>query len=143
MILSKLLKHRSPILWLDADCELLAPFPKPPEGCDFGIHNWCHDPENPDSFQPDPAPLTASGGVMYLDYTAAAVELMVRWVDAMERNPTFVDDQCLSAVYNNVNPPVTPWWMERKLNWMTGLWGEPPHGSIVRHDYTAGQHRVG
>lgn len=143
VILSALLRHRGAVLWLDADCELLAPFPQAPVGVDFGIHNWCADAENPNGMEPSPPPLVASGGVMYADYTAPVLELVVRWLDAMERNPARVDDQCLSAIYTATRPPVTPWWFGRQLNWMTGLWGKPPSDCIVRHDYTAGQHRAG
>lgn len=143
VVLSALLATRGPVLWLDADCELLAPFPTPPAGCDFGVHNWCADPENPDGLQPEPVPLVASGGVMYVDYTAPALELMTRWIDGMERFPGHIDDQLMSDVYTAARPPLSPWWMPRRLNWMTGLWGAPPPGCVVRHDYTAGRHRDG
>jgi hypothetical protein len=142
LIMSTLLDNREPVLWCDADCEILAP-PEIPDSADFAEYNWKADLKPAWKVKYDPSILLGSGGVIYFKYTAPALELLVRWVAQMNLNPAAIDDQVLDVVYNQIRPPVTAHWLDKRYNWMTGLFGmKPPADCVIRHDYIKGGHRA-
>lgn len=140
VILSAVLKFRQPVLYVDADCEIIR-IPRIPEGTDFAILNWKADKELSERFGYDPDHLISSGGVIYFAYTAPSIELLVRWCDAMETDPQGVDDQILNVVYEINKIPMRSWWMPKTYNWMVGLFNEPPPDCVIRHDFCNRQHR--
>lgn len=140
IILSTLLKFRKPILYVDADCEIIRA-PEIPEGTDFGILNWKADHELALRFGYDPEHLISSGGVIYFAYTAPSIELLIRWCEAMELNPEGVDDQVLNVVYEVNKIPMRAWWMPKNMNWMVGLFNDPPTDCVIRHDFVNRKHR--
>jgi hypothetical protein len=141
IILDALFETRQPILFCDADCELLAK-PAILDDTDFGIYNWhadkeCIKPEIPYN----PSVLLGSGGVIYFNYTAPAIELLIRWRETLSRNPQGVDDQVLDYCFNTSRPPVKCWWMPKTMNFMTGLFGDVPEDCVIRHDFLNRLHR--
>lgn len=143
-ILTCLLTFRSPVVWLDVDCEVL----KLPtifwrDAHDFAIYNWAADPQNTEHFpQYCEHPATSSGVVMFR-YTAPAIELLLRWVDACAENPKVIDDQVLDAVWRKSRPPVNVMWLPRTANWLTGRFGPPTTDVMIRHDYVGGNEAQG
>lgn len=140
IILAALLNSREPILYCDADCELMA-VPKIPDEADFGCLNWKAHPQLSERFGYDPGTLLSSGGVLYFGYTAPAIELLIRWQEAITKNPQGVDDHLLNDVVNNFRPPIKAWWMPPQMNWMDGLWGPPTADTIIWHKFANRAHR--
>lgn len=149
-LLQMMLAIRGPILWCDVDCEILREtgrysgiklaeeFGVPYRYCDFGIYNWRADREVSQLYGGyDPSKLLSSSGVVYLDYTAPVMELLLRWADACAETPHIVDDQVLDRVWASNPPPVKPLWFPRTMNWMVGHYGPPTADCIIRHDYQA------
>ena len=142
-LLQCLLDYRCPVLWLDADCELMALPTLLWQGApDFAVYNWHADTANVNAVPYDPHKLLSSGGVIYFTYTAPAIELLVRWRDAMMLAPTSIDDQTLDMVWAQTRPPVRQLWLPKQYNWMTGLFGDPTSDVVIRHDYIDGAHRT-
>lgn len=141
-ILSKLLDNRGPVLWVDCDCEFRRS-PLPEFVGDFACYNWHGDRENVNRFPHEPSKLRSSGGVLYFGYTAPAIEMIIRWVDAVDANPHLREDIVLDEVFNRVKPPVNPLWLGKKWNWMDGLYGPPQDDCVIYHEFTCGAHRDG
>lgn len=140
-----LMETRGPILWCDADCEILRmPSLFWKHGFDFAIYNWAADPACHEDVAYNPGTCNFSSGVVYLDYTAPVFELLAFWIEATAR-AKIVDDQVLNEVWNNRRPPVRNMWLPRQANWMTGPFGPPTEDVIIRHDFVngSGKYRVG
>jgi hypothetical protein len=133
-------KHRKPVLYIDADCEIVAR----PElvgelvrtRCDFAVYNWLAD-EYADRFHPvdemflpdRPAvknryfrykgclglystrQLVCSGLVQFYRNSMAARALLSKWQDAIAAFPGCADDQCLDFAYNNLTRRSPAAWM--------------------------------
>ena len=141
-ILRTLMDVREPVLWLDADCELIK-FPSLlySSGADFAAYNWRADPESGKCFEYDPNRLEVSGGVMLFGYSAAAIELLLRWNDAVQENCCERGtDPLLSAVFNATRPPVRCLWLPKSYNRHEGVW--PDVEPIINHAYSRGGHRL-
>lgn len=137
-ILSKLLEAREAVLWLDADCEIV----KLPNlllgtGHDFAAFNNCVDPAQ--TFGYDPRRLHVSGGVLYFGYTAAAIELLVRWqAEVGSRPDPRGTDPSLDAVYNQHHPPVNALWLPRSYNRHEKEW--PEIEPVINHKFINRRH---
>lgn len=141
-ILQMLLDAREPVLWLDCDCEVRA-YPsffgkELPPLFDFAALNWLPDDPNYDGDE-----ILNSGGVTYWNYTAPAIELLVRWQQACQQNPDAIDDQTLDAVWkrHQMKFHVKPLWLPRTYNWMEPQFGPAPEDVVIWHEYAAGKHR--
>jgi hypothetical protein len=151
-ILDKLLTYRRPVVWLDIDTEVWK-YPSLLFGDeDFGIYNWHADDNHhlAETFEPDPQAKTlcCSGGVQKWGYTAPAVELLLRWINAIkEHGADAGDDGMLDRAFNESQPPVKPIWLPKIYNRMdkhTWHWREiPEHDVVINHDFTEGRHREG
>lgn len=147
-ILEQLIDVRGPVLWMDIDTEFVGDphrFISAWESwrgmCDFGIYNWHADRANVNNVPYDEKRLLGSGGVIYFDYTAPAIEILLRWIAALNANPQGVDDQVLDTVFNSHNrPPVRPTWFQKRMNHMIGLFGEANADTIIRHDFVNRKH---
>ena len=136
-ILSKLIEAREAVLWLDADTEVIQP-PMLLMGCsaDFACYNWRADQGNTGGFAYDPQTLLCSGGVLMFGYTAAAVELALRWSNKTGTDPSPVSaDQDLDAAFNQSHPPVNPLWLPKAYNRMDRHW--PDVDPVINHEYRA------
>lgn len=149
-ILEKLLQYREPVVWMDVDTEVWQ-YPHLLFGDhDFAIYNWTadrgHHQDGRIPFDPKSTRLICSGGVQKWGYTAAAIELLLRWI-AKFRDTSWNkgDDPLLDAAYNDFHPPVNPLWLPKTYNRMdkhTSHWSDIPAAEVViNHDYIDGQHR--
>ena len=141
-ILSSLLAWREPVLWIDADCEVI----KFPDllychGADFSAYNWKADAESGKPMSYDPSQLEVSGGVMLFGYTAAAIELLIRWDRACQQNcsPQGTDPM-LSLVFNDKRPPLQIAWLPKSYNRHEKMW--PDVEPVINHDYRTGAHKL-
>lgn len=150
-ILQSLLDERGPVLWLDCDCEvrkrptLLMSGLMLPGSPDFAVYNWRTTDHDYDESE-----ITNSGGVSYWNYTAPAIELLVRWQVACSQHPACVDDQTLDAVWKKFRPPVRAMWLPKTYNWMWSTesrdqvidtaFGPVPDDVVIWHDYVGGKH---
>jgi hypothetical protein len=139
-------EHNKPVLYLDADCEIMS---KPDligelvqRGCDFATYNWFAD-ECTDRFLPlelsicaDNPPignrfyrfagsvdwfttsqLCCSGLVQLYRNSYAARALLSRWHRTIATFPGCADDQCLDFVFNNLGRRSwLSWWL--KVAWL-------------------------
>ena len=123
-------EHRKPVLYLDADCEVMdAPemidaFAK--AECDFAAYNWLAD-EHTDAFAPVEISLgngppvknrfftfthcvenfatnqlLCSGPVQFYGYSDAARMLLAEWQKTVTAFPGTADDECLDFTFNNL-----------------------------------------
>jgi hypothetical protein len=149
-ILDKLFQYREAVVWMDIDTEVW----KYPEMLfgehDFAIYNWTadrgHHLDGRIPFNPKSAVLLCSGGVQKWGYTAAAIELLVRWIAKFDNTPwKNGDDPLLDAAYNEFRPPVSALWLPKTYNRMdkhTKHWAEiDPSDVVINHDYVGGRHR--
>lgn len=149
-ILERLLHYRKAVIWLDIDTEIWQ-FPELLFGKhDFAIYNWIADNNHHLSgeieFDINTKKLICSGGVQKYGYTAAAIELLMRWIYSInETNIKSGDDPILDFAFNKFSPPVKPLWLPKTYNRMdknTYHWSSLDSSSIViNHDYTVGGHR--
>ena len=125
--------HGKPILYLDADCELVAEPDLVPQlvksGCDFAAYNWLAD-EHTDTFVPielgvgvDGPPiknrffrffrsidwystsqLIPAGCTQFYGNTRPARHLLSEWHRTIATFPGTADDHCLSFAFNNLGP---------------------------------------
>lgn len=151
-ILDKLLTYRRPVIWLDIDTEVWR-FPTLLFGDeDFGIYNWHadnnHHLDGTFDYNPQAKTLCCSGGVQKWGYTAPAIELLLRWICAIqEHGDDAGDDPMLDRAFNESCPPVKPLWLPKVYNRMdkhTQHWSNIAVGDVViNHDFTNGNHRKG
>jgi hypothetical protein len=139
-IIHQLCRYRRPVVWLDVDTEIVQlPHLLYQTVHDFAVYNWHADAHNPLAFPYDPHRLTCSGGVIQFGYTAAAMELLLRWSDKTGKHGLH-DDVALDAAFNDADrPPVHPLWLPRAYNRMTGMFKDNP---VIDHHYTAGKHGI-
>jgi hypothetical protein len=83
--------------------------------------------------------LAVSGGVMKFGYTAAAIELLLRWSTRI-RLGGLQDDPSLDDVFNTAKPPVNPLWLPQSYNRMDALFHDV--APVIDHDYRGGGHRT-
>ena len=128
LIRSLLDKHRKPVLYIDADCEVISrPVLIEESDCDFAIYNWMAD-DYRDRFVPvdyspgniPPKPhrffkfhgaldfhskdqLIAAGCTQYYANTTAARDLLAAWQKTIETFPRSGDDDCLDYTFNNLD----------------------------------------
>ena len=154
-ILDRLLTHRRPIVWLDVDTEVR----KCPDLLfgehDFAIYNWRADLNHHLAgripYDPDTRSVTISGGVQKYGYSAAAIEILVRWISLINASDcTKGTDPLLDKVINTFQPPIKPLWLPKTYNRMDNLshhWRVvPDHDVVINHDYASGKggrHRGG
>ena len=141
-ILTSLLDMREPVLWLDADCEVMK-FPDLlyNNGADFAAYNWRADPENGKGFPYDPNLLEVSGGVMLFNYSAPALELLLRWTEAVQNDCSPLGtDPVLQSVFNLYRPPVRCLWLPKSYNRHSSMW--PEVEPVINHEYSNGGHRL-
>jgi len=124
-------RHRKPVLYLDADCEVLsAPkliYELATSRCDFAIYNWMADdyrdrfvPLGFGTHPPSQAPyryfvyhgsldfhskdqLIAAGCTQLYRNTKAARALLSAWQRTIDTFPGAGDDDCLDFTYNNLS----------------------------------------
>jgi hypothetical protein len=140
-----LVKHRGPVLWLDADCTIVRD-PVLLRGCreELAVYNFFADPLN-ETGEYDPRRLWAASGVVYLDFTPAAMNFVNAWADQLDRAPWMIDDQAMSWVFNNPAaaaragavqrvPRPTTLWLPRAYNRMSGKW--PDVEPVIDHEWS-------
>lgn len=136
VIIGALIDTHAPVLWCDADTELLRPVDDEwSVCCDWAAYNWHEDPENAGMLPHDPSMVLHSGGVTFWNYTAPAFDVLIRWQRALSRNLDVVDDQVLDAVLNRAGIPIRRRHMPKRFNWMDGQWGPPPADVAILHHY--------
>lgn len=137
-ILQMLTTLRRPVVWLDADCEVIQlPNLFFQNDYDFMVYNWHNDADNKLGVVHDPNQLLCSGGVQYWGYTAPALELCMRWRYRLEQDQR-PDDIVLDSVFNQHRPPVKPLWLPKSYNRMAFHW--PDEQPVINHDYQDGEH---
>jgi hypothetical protein len=139
VILNTLISRRRPVVWLDCDTQIVS-FPHllfQPH-YDFACYNWYADANNVANLPYDPQRLACSGGVMMFGYTAAAIELLLRWQHRIDKGG-LLDDPSLDDVFNTNRPPVNPLWLPREYNRMDSLF--PETKPVIDHEYARGKHR--
>lgn len=149
-ILEKLFQYREAVVWMDVDTEVWQ-YPELLFGeHDFSIYNWTadqgHHLDGNIPFSRNSNILLCSGGVQKWGYTAAAIELLVRWISSFSyASWSEGDDPLLDAAFNGSRPPVNPLWLPKTYNRMdkhTHHWSEISSDEVViNHDYTGGRHR--
>lgn len=141
-ILQSLLQCRDAVLWVDADCEIMAP-PCLLFGTrhDFACYNFSADPQAGAGIAHDPNILTSSMGVCYFAYTAASIELLMRWNNAASIPGQNRTDVVFDAVYNQTRPPVSPLWLPKSYNRMDSVW--PDVKPVINHVFRRGELRGG
>jgi hypothetical protein len=125
-------EHQKPVLYVDADCEIVSP----PElieslvksGNDFAIYNWLSD-EHTDAFAPveisisngtpvknrfyafthrieyfSTDQLMCSGMVQFYANSEPARFLLLEWLRVINSFPGCADDECLDFACNNMEP---------------------------------------
>lgn len=144
-ILHLLEKHRKPVLYVDCDCEFVAPprliLELARSNCDFAIYNWLAD-DYTDTFRPirlskdgvttvsnryyrynasvdwyDTTQLVCSGLVQFYRNSLAAHALLRRWQRTVLEFPGCADDQCLDFTYNNLGKYSWLYWF-LKARWL-------------------------
>jgi hypothetical protein len=136
VILNTLIDVRQPVVWIDADCELLKPIPDQDwQDFDWAGHDWHTENRKTNPDYPATDDVLHSGGVTIWNYTAPAIELLLRWHRALVANPEAVDDQVLDAVVNRAGVPLRWKHLPKEMNWMPFLFGPLTPDVIVRHDY--------
>jgi hypothetical protein len=146
-IFERLMQFQEPVLWLDADCEVMQPpvlFDEP--GYDFQIYNLYADPTNGQVSLYDPARLLSSSGVMYVGFTPAAIDLMRSWAEACKK-VTLVqdtrDDQILDKCWTNrrfkgdKKRDLRSRWLPKPYNRMDCFW--PSVEPVINHVYRDGR----
>jgi len=143
-IINALCQRRGPVLYLDADCEIVE-YPALLMGAlegghDFAIYNWHADPQALNGVPYDPTRLLGSGGVIYFNYTAAALELLMRWVSNTPAHRDLPCDQVLDIAFNGSRGlPLRPLWLPKSYNRMTSHF--PDVRPVINHVYVNGGHR--
>jgi hypothetical protein len=100
-MLRMLKRLRRPIVYVDADFEVMQ-YPTlfdNPENADFMIYNWYADSGNSIG-RYHPEVLLCSSGVIYWNWTPAALRLLREWRAMARANPLCADDQILDRVFN-------------------------------------------
>lgn len=144
LILNLLEMHNLPILYIDADCEVLKPltlFSKLiKKRYDFAIYNWLSEQENT-AYGPTPIPdpsydqmryyslcnkidfqssdqLICSGASQFWGNTSASRDLLISWVNTISQNEMMPDDKSLDFTFNNklskTHKLLKPYWLEKK-----------------------------
>lgn len=144
VILNLLAVHNLPILYIDADCEVLKPlnlFSKlVKKKNDFAIFNWLSEEENT-AYGPTPIPdprcdqrryyslcnkidfksndqLICSGASQFWANTSASKDLLAAWNSTISENPLMPDDKSLDFTFNNKlsrsHKLLKPHWLEKK-----------------------------
>lgn len=133
-ILSALIHWRETICWIDADCEVIKlPSLLLNTQYDFAAYNWYADANN-ESFPRNQGKLKVSGGVMAFAYTAASIELLIRWQYECSRQITKLDDPCLDDAYNIYTPPLRTLWLPKSYNRYNTYW--PDVLPVINHHYS-------
>lgn len=147
-ILRQLLKYRTKIIWLDADCEIIS-YPKLfEEYFDFSIYRWTFDKNSkpinpiPNTDHPNSAEISHtifSGGVIGFNYTVKGLELLIRWTTACNNNPLIRDDNVLDDIFNEYNKDIksTNLWLPQSYNRMEKHW--PTITPVIQHHWGDGR----
>jgi hypothetical protein len=137
----KLLELKRPIIWCDADCEVCEyPALLDTREVDLAVFNWAADPHDPnDNREPDQSCtiLKSTSGVLYFNYTPAALQLMYQWVANAQKQPTIPDDTVLDMTFARFKgPKIRHLWLPRAYNRMDLRW---PHiKPVINHVYRDG-----
>jgi hypothetical protein len=138
-ILAALMKHRNPVVWLDADC-IMRQYPVMLfDRHDFAVFNWNAQP-NPLGFDVDPGTLRCASGVLKVGYTAPAIHLLMQWSQTMRDNANMLDDPSLDHAYNVEKPRVDPLWLPASYNRMVAFRQIP---AVIEHNNADGAHADG
>lgn len=141
-ILNALLNAREAILWLDADCEIVKlPVLLLGASVDIAAYNFAADPDNRTGVAYDPAKAVVTTGVLYVSYTAGAIELMLRWISSIARGNGEQTDPLFDEAFNTCRPPVRCLWLPKAYNRMDSMW--PDVEPVINHAYRRGQLRGG
>lgn len=136
-VLRKLMELKRPIIWCDADCEVIE-FPTRLDNpkFDLGVYNWAADPDG-GTLDPDCKLLQASSGVLLLNYTSPMLQLAHQWVAAATKHPQIPDDTVLDQVYMGWRgAKLRHFWLPREYNRMDLRW---PHiKPVINHVYRDG-----
>lgn len=140
-ILNTLLNRREAILWLDADCEIVQmPTAIIGTSADVACYNFAADSDGVHGIAYDPNKLVCATGVLWVAYTAGAIELLLRWMSAIKQHPDIRgSDPCLDLAYNTCRPPVHTLWLPKSYNRMDSLW--PGVDPVIDHHYCEGKLR--
>lgn len=137
----KLLELKRPIIWCDADCEVIEfPAMLADPGVDLAIFNWAADEQDPLSTravdQTCPI-LRSTSGVIYFAYTPVALQLMYQWVANATKQPTIPDDTVLDNTFARwKGAKMKRLWLPRAYNRMDLRW---PHVKpVINHVYRDG-----
>jgi len=138
-------KHRKPVLYIDSDCEFIAPPVLISElvqsNCDFAVYNWLGD-DHTDMFMPitlsknglatvsdrfyryngsidwySTSQLVCSGMVQFYRNSPAARAFLLRWQHTVIKFPGAADDHCLDFAFNNLNKYSWLYWF-LKARWL-------------------------
>jgi hypothetical protein len=142
-LFEKLIDARESILYMDCDCEVK----KLPDllfgtPVDFAAYNFAADPDpkNRQWTAYNPERLLVSGGVLYFAYTAPALELIARWISALDQDPaTLQTDPILDLVYNVSRIPMQTLWLPKEYNRLNDRW--PNIDPVIDHHYLKGGSR--
>lgn len=75
-ILKKLKELKQPLLWIDADGEVVEKFPLEPFDCDLSIRTFAHFPKD--------HPCHLLTATIFIDYTPESLSLMEAWAEACQ-----------------------------------------------------------
>ncbi|MDX2018564.1 MAG: hypothetical protein SFY95_13110 [Planctomycetota bacterium] len=142
-LLDKLDKHRGPVVWMDADCEICQEPAVLREASargdvDFMCYNLFADAGNGLTEIHDPTRLHSSSGVMYIADTPAARGFIAQWGEMCEENPDQRDDFVLNYTFaRRRNTELRARWLPREYNRMDMYF--PQTTPVINHVYRDGQ----
>lgn len=136
-MLRKLEELKKPIVWLDADCEVMQyPTMLDENDYDLQIFNWM-PVKKPEEHAADPQRLVAASGVVYLNYTTPAQRLLYQWIAACKSTKQKADDQILDVVYREkCKGQIKCRWLPPPYNRMDSYF--PEVEPVINHIFKSG-----
>lgn len=133
----QLLALKRPVLWCDADCEVIErPERLEKPAADFAAFNWAAEREGDEADQNEKV-LRSAGGVLWFNYTPPAIQLLYQWVTWSIKEPTIPDDRLLDMLWVRWRgPKIRTLWLPRTYNRMDLKW--PNVKPVINHVYRDG-----
>jgi hypothetical protein len=138
-ILGRLRELGRPVLWLDADTEILADpaLLREGEGLDFMAINCRNEPRFSRTGVIDPERLDTNGGVLWFAPTPAAIGLLEAWVRRTQAEPERSGDALLNQAFDQDRPAgLRARWLPLSYNRLDSVW--PDVRPIINHRYGQG-----